>query len=400
MFGRVHSIVSMAQTPHVHNGYLQSWLNYDRHHWRKSFRASWMEIANAGSSGRQVTVSVTEASFITAAVVVLLALATPAAYLILNRIIVRTWEWIHTLQRQRQAQQAPEPNRGPPDFEDVEANEETPLRPKAPRWSYQSRIRDTWKSSTSPDFALIKLGQLGWEMVTHGPEELVDADALHDSFERSPNGLGEFRTGFKKSNLKARLLEILLLIFLFLFCLITFGLFIWGSIAAGNIVSDSVALLDGKDCGFWIPDSSAPRKTNGTYGHFYLQELEAGEYAKKCYGTPEGVDGCSSFVSQDLPYSVTHNALCPFSDELCLNGRYSALTLSTPLVSSKVLGINVPVGFTFNRTTTCAPLKRVGFVKETEDVYEYNYGAVKWEGNATWTSPKWKLKTAPGYEVA
>lgn len=208
-----------------------------------------MEIADIAPSGRQVTVSTTQASVISAAVVVLLALVTPAAYLILNRSIVRTWEWLERLQRQRQAQHVAECRRNPSEVEDVEANEETPLRPKAPPCSYQSRIRDTWKFSTTADFALIKMGKLGWELLTHGPEELVDVTALHDSFERSLNSSGEFRTGFKKSNLKARFREILLLVFLLLF--------IWGSITAGNIVLDSIALLDGKDCGFWIHDSVA-----------------------------------------------------------------------------------------------------------------------------------------------
>jgi hypothetical protein len=101
-----------------------------------------------------------------------------------------------------------------------------------------------------------------------------------------------------------------------------------------------------------------------------------------------------------MPYSEIEKALCPFSDELCLDGRFSALTMSTPLLSSKLLGINLPVGYLFNRTTTCAPVKRDGFVKENGTNYEYLYGTVLGLRDSTWNSPKLNPKTVPGYEVA
>jgi hypothetical protein len=345
-------------------------------------------------------VSDTCAGIISAAIVVLLALATPAAYIIFNRAIVRTWAWGEKLYRERRARRKAEETRNPPETEDIEADEVTLLRPKSPRCSYQTKIRETWKASETPDFALVGLGRLGWEMLTHGPEELVDTIILPDGSQRPQNSEGEFYTGFKTSNLKARMLEMFLLLILWLFCLSAFGLFIWGSIASGNIITDSIALVDGKDCAFWIPDPSAPPKENVTYGYFYLQEIEAGEYAKNCYGAPDGADGCNIFVSQDIPYTEIENALCPFSDELCLDGRFSALTMSTPLVSSKLLGINVPIGYVFNRTTTCAPVKRKGFVKNNGDIYEYFYGPITGVREPTWTSPKHNPKTVPGYEVA
>jgi hypothetical protein len=340
-------------------------------------------------------VSDTRAGIISAAVVVLLTLAIPAAYIIFNRSIVRTWDWLEKLYHLRQARRRAEEERTPREAGDAEVDERTPLRPRIPRSSYQTKIRETWTVSNTPEFAshFVELGKLGWEMLTHGPQELVDSTVLPDGFERSPNSVGEFYTGFKMLNLKARILEILLLIFLWIFCLSAFGLLIWGSIASGNIVSDSITLSDGKECAFWIPDASAPLKENGTYSHFYLQEVEAGEYAKNCYGAPEGADGCNLFVSQDMPYTEIEN-------DLCLDGRFSALTMSTPLVSSKSLGINVPIGYLFNRTTTCAPVKRDGFVKENGDTYEYNYGPITGLRNSTWTSPKQKPKTIPGYEVA
>jgi hypothetical protein len=349
---------------------------------------------------RQMTVSDTRAGVISASIVVLLALATPAAYIIVNRSIVRTWTWLEKLHHHRRERRRAEEPQNPPQRVVVEITERTSLLPIDPRPSYQATIRETWKVSKSPDFALIELGRLGWEILTHGPERLADTRNLPNGSGPSTNSVGEFYTGFNWLNMKARWPEILLLVILWLFCFGTFGLFIWGSIASGNMVSDSAALADGKDCAFWIPDTSAPPKENGTYGHFYLQEVEAGEYASNCYGTPQGTDGCNIFVSQDIPYTEIENALCPFSDELCLDGRFSALTMRTPLLSSKSLGINVPIGYLFNRTTTCAPVKRDRFVKENGTKYEYFYGPIPGLGESTWSSPKQKPKTVPGYEVA
>lgn len=354
---------------------------------------------------RQITVSDTRAGVVAAAVVILLALAVPAAYTIVNRFIVRAWTWLERLYNQHQARRRSIERQNPVNDPGAESNERTPLVPRQPptpppttlplppRCSYQARIRETWKVSKTPDFALVELGKLGWELLTHGPEE-----ASNDG--RRPNDAGEYYTGFEKSNLWARIWEVVLLVFLVGFCLGAFGLFIWGSIASGTIISDSAALADGQDCGFWIPDSSAPRKENGTYGYYYLQELDAGEYARKCYGAPDGADGCNVFVSQDMPYTEIDKSLCPFSDELCLNGRFSALRMTTPLLSSKMLGINVLTGYLFNRSTTCAPVKRVGFVKENGTNYEYNYGPIPGLSNSTWTFPKAKPRTVPGYEVA
>jgi hypothetical protein len=109
------------------------------------------------------------------------------------------------------------------------------------------------------------------------------------------------------------------------------------------------------------------------------------EYAKSCYGAVKGADGCNFFVTQDFPITETEDDFCAFED-LCLDGRYTAFSLSTELISSKSLGINVPTGYKFNRTTTCAPIKREGKVVETPYSYEYYYGAYG-TNNWTWKAP-------------
>lgn len=317
------------------------------------------------------------AAYIAATVVVLLALASPVAYVVLNRIIVRTWATLEKIYHERQL-------RTRPVITGAEANEETPLVERSKRRSCYTLMREKWKDSKTPDFAVAELAWLGWEIATHGPEDRTKADCA----------------GSRVRKLWTRKWKLLILTSLIIFSLSTFGLFVWGSIASARIVTSSAALSDSPDCGFWIPDPKADHHKNGTDGFLYLQEVEAGEYAKNCYGAARGADGCNFFASQDIPYTVKENDLCPFSDELCLEGRSSAFTMSTPLISSKMLGINVPTGYQFNRTTSCAPIKRDGFVIETEDTYDYYYGPVPGSGMPTWRSPKSSVRDFPGYHVA
>jgi hypothetical protein len=339
----------------------------------------------------QITVSDHGAACIAATIVVLLALASPVAYVIINRIIVGTWATLEGIYHERHL-------RSRPDGANTEANEETLLLGRPEYGSYYPSIREKWKASKTPDFAVVELTRLGWEMATHSPEDTATNNSSNPQGTRHSHEV--VYTGFKVRNLLARKWEILILVILCMFCLVTFGLFIWGSIASASIVTNSTALSDSPDCGFWIPDSRAGHHKNGTYGFRYLQEVEAGEYAKSCYGAARGADGCNFFVSQDIPYTVRENDVCPFSDELCLEGHYSAFTMSTPLITSKMLGINVPTGYKFNRTTSCAPVKREGFVIDTGDTYEYYYGPVPGAGIPTWRAPKHSVKDFPGYDVA
>ena len=95
------------------------------------------------------------------------------------------------------------------------------------------------------------------------------------------------------------------------------------------------------------------------------------------------------------------HAICPFAEDLCLRGSSSAYTLTTNLVPSKDLGINVPTGFLWNRTTTCVPLTRKGYVKMSENGtrYEYYYGPNSDFGTPTWTSPVNQSWNFPGYSL-
>jgi hypothetical protein len=165
------------------------------------------------------------------------------------------------------------------------------------------------------------------------------------------------------------------------------------------IASQPISLSASSDCGIWVLDPSV----NSISPFNYMQEKEAGDYATKCYNASDGADGCNFFFSQNIPFDEVDEASCPFADGFCLE-NHNSYTLTTGLVSSKVLGINVPLGYTFNRTTTCSPIQRKGYTGVDEDLglIEYYYGPHKGisEDNLTWLSfPNYRTWTATGYQV-
>ncbi|KAL5323031.1 hypothetical protein ACEPPN_007558 [Leptodophora sp. 'Broadleaf-Isolate-01'] len=269
---------------------------------------------------RQITITEDHSRIILGVVVALLALASPAAYIVLNRFIVRIWASLEVL--------------------------ETPK--------------------------------------TLGTPQVHQSDEIY--------------TGFKWQNVKARMVETAVVTTLWLFSATTFGLIIWGSIASTNLISEGIGLSASADCGVWVMDGDGG-SPNCTTGLNYLQELESGEYAQRCYGSSTGADGCNFFVAQDIPYTEVHDDACPFADELCLLGQSSAYTMRTELISSKSLGINVPKGMLFNRSTTCAPIERKGFAFSLNESLSYNYGP-NGMSDSTWTTAKSTTPMFPGYEVA
>jgi hypothetical protein len=165
------------------------------------------------------------------------------------------------------------------------------------------------------------------------------------------------------------------------------------------IATQLPALSESAKCGVWALDSAV----NFLSVFNYMQEKEAGDYANRCYNAPEGSDGCNFFVTKSLDFEEKNETACPFADGFCLEENNS-YTLSTGLISSKELGFNVPIGYTFNRTTTCSPIQRAGYIGYDEEYHliEYNYGELGGltDGNETHVSirnePPW---LGAGYHV-
>jgi hypothetical protein len=167
-------------------------------------------------------------------------------------------------------------------------------------------------------------------------------------------------------------------------------------------IATQLSVLSASDkCGLWTLDPSV----NIMPQFYHKQEKEAGDYATRCYNAPPGADGCNFFVAQSINYTIKDQTACPFADGFCLEDE-NAYTLTTDLISSKELGINVPVGYTFNRTTTCSPIQRIGYYdiifEDEEFLIEYNYGQLEGitEGNLTWISfPSYREWIGTGYQV-
>ncbi|KAH7369555.1 hypothetical protein BKA65DRAFT_1132 [Rhexocercosporidium sp. MPI-PUGE-AT-0058] len=382
----------MLETEEVYHGFWKPWTDFNRHAWR-----------------RQITIAEDQSRIILGVVVALLALASPAAYIVLNRFIVRIWASVESIYLSHNSRR--------PVALEAEPNESHRMLPRSPRRSFYPLIRETWKCSRTPDFALVSLVLLSWKMVTHAPPlapvdsqltapRLIAARIDHSPIPGTTGTTGtprmdpfdEVYTGFRWENIKARWVETVIVIILWLFSAITFGLIIWGSIASTNLISESIALSASVDCGVWVMggEKASP---NCTTGLNYLQELESSEYAKRCYRSSTGADGCNFFVAQDMPYTEVHDDACPFANELCLLGQSSAYTMRTELISSKSLGINVPKGMLFNRSTTCVPIERKDFAFASNESLSYNYGP-SGMSDSTWTTTKNTWPMFPGYEVA
>lgn len=193
--------------------------------------------------------------------------------------------------------------------------------------------------------------------------------------------------------------QILLRLFAALLCITFFATITIMSVYSAWIATQLPALSASDKCGIWALDSSV----NFLSVFNYMQEKEAGDYANRCYNAREGSDGCNFFVTKSLDFEEKNETACPFADGFCLDENNS-YTLSTGHISSKELGFNVPVGYTFNRTTTCSPIQRAGHIGYDEEfgLIIYNYGQIKGltAGNETHASIPNELPwLGPGYHV-
>lgn len=122
-----------------------------------------------------------------------------------------------------------------------------------------------------------------------------------------------------------------------------------GSIASARIVSDTTAKIHSSKCSI-LPFRGVK------YPIYDPPIFQASRYAQKCYDAPLGSEGCNDFYNQSIGFMERSNDTCPFSGNVCAQGRYSALTFDTGYVHANTIGLNVAQNFNFRRSTTCAPL--------------------------------------------
>lgn len=135
--------------------------------------------------------------------------------------------------------------------------------------------------------------------------------------------------------------------------------------SASAVVSDSVAVSRSPRCGIIKSTGTGSDIDNAPYyaqwrKYWYDAAADSQQYAANCYGNRAGDDSCSFFYHQSIKYSTQEHDLCPFDSKLgklCLGGPSSVFSLNTPLVDAKVIGINSPLRYTFQRSMTCSPLR-------------------------------------------
>ncbi|KAH7410672.1 hypothetical protein BKA64DRAFT_661498 [Cadophora sp. MPI-SDFR-AT-0126] len=342
------------------------------------FFSSWIDHSYPGLWKRRITVSDDQAQLLSGSIILLLTPLIPSAYVLLICMGTRLCTGISYFVTDQSKSRSHAQKGGNTDElqdQDLEENERTPLIGDidSRREGFWSQIARTWspsKSLMSDIFGLLK-------------------GVYTQQLRREP--------GCKR-------FAIYLVNFLLatIFSLVALAIFIalaFSTLLSAEIVTNSAVLSSHPDCGIWIRDSKFFATPSAT-GYDYLQEAEAAAYAKKCYHSSQGMDGCNSFLAQKIPYSTIHNSECPFEDGFCLDGRYSAYKLETGAVSSKVLGINVNVGYSFKRTTICSPIQPRASLSSDRKTYVYDYGVSKEFGNHSWASAANHTWEFAGYNVA
>jgi hypothetical protein len=345
--------------------------------WVKSWFGRQRNAYNLSLEWR-ITVSDDQAQLISGSVILLLTLLIPSAYLLLvcmGRRFCTGIGYLVSGQSKPKANTQENHSADERQDQDLEENEQTPLvRGKNVRSrGFWSQTTQPWSSSKSPKSTIV--------------------DYLKFVYTQQIRR----ESGWKWFGIY--LASVLLTT---LFSLAALGLFLalaFCTLLSANIVTDAAVLSSHPDCGVWIRDSRF-FSTPSTTGYDYLQEAEAVAYAKKCYHSSPGTDGCNSFLAQTIPYSPTPNSECPFEDGFCLDGRYSAYKLQTGAVSSKVLGINVNTGYSFVRTTICSPIQRRVSLSSDGKTHVYDYGSSKEFGNHSWASAANSTWQFAGYNVA
>jgi hypothetical protein len=169
------------------------------------------------------------------------------------------------------------------------------------------------------------------------------------------------------------------------------------SVFSAWVVSNTVAISTHPGCGiFTVNGSNDSQSFSRSQKYYHSIEEESAEYARQCYNTSGSSDSCTFFYKQSIPVFTTHNTTCPFQSkvgDLCFDGSSSAFTLSTGRVNPEIIGINTPLKYTFQRDTTCSPLRMDEnfirpFIKNKTLYYRYFYGSRKgdWDWSPEFTN--------------
>lgn len=121
-------------------------------------------------------------------------------------------------------------------------------------------------------------------------------------------------------------------------------------------------------CGHWIVRVDPESDRNLANSEWRLNStLDADNYVQNCYfgSRSTGIFDCEMLESQSIPFSVFHNATCPFESHVCRTD--TAFAMETHNISLAQFGINTRLAdqLHFRKRTTCAPIREELFYVET-----------------------------------
>ncbi|OJD31482.1 cytochrome p450 protein [Diplodia corticola] len=132
------------------------------------------------------------------------------------------------------------------------------------------------------------------------------------------------------------------------------------STAMGNEV-----LISSANCAAPVAISNNLTEQLSIYWPYVTKRMSSyANYAQQCYNSSANAEPqCNTFVTSQLKATITRNASCPFSPEMCRTQEGNIFFDTGLLDTHADLGFNAPPDrrFLYRRTTHCAPLVADGY---------------------------------------
>lgn len=157
--------------------------------------------------------------------------------------------------------------------------------------------------------------------------------------------------------------------------------------AVGFLVLDNNALATNDMCGMWVP-SDINNTTANPMGSV-MDIIES--YYKSCYESVSSTQGCGLFADDNLHVVNMTLVECPFVGDVCLLGKYSAISFDIGDLDSKFFGINSRHRPIIRRRSICAPIVTHGYYDNTTTSFtniSFHYGLTSTGDNATYTQTR------------
>lgn len=189
----------------------------------------------------------------------------------------------------------------------------------------------------------------------------------------------------------------------------TFGLLLLGLshlllFTAAGILSSTLArvsnevLVRSPNCGIWSQivgnldienPTDVPALTQWTNFNAHRRENVdlSREYVADCLNGYQASPQCNAFKQNQLSFTTTRNASCPFSPKMCLGPANGSLYLDTGLLDSRDdFGVNSRRSdrVLYRKTMSCSPITTEGYIMSGNGSWDgrgYNYTAAYYGPN-------------------